>query len=75
MILQGLLLITQKKESLNAGYTLNEILPKHNTIVDGKEILNHVSSSKNLQKFFSGIKNAVNIFFSDQKAYQINSRK
>jgi len=35
---------------------LNEILPKHNTIVDGKEILHHVSSSKNLQKLFEGIK-------------------
>jgi len=45
-----------KKESLNAGYILNEILPKHNTIVDGKEVLHHVSSSKNLQKLFDGIK-------------------
>jgi len=46
-----------EEESINAGYTLNEIFPKHNTIVDGKELLNHISSSKNLQKLFTGIKN------------------
>jgi len=50
-----------EEESINAGYTLSEILPKHNTIVDGKEILNHVSSSKNLQKLFAGIKNTTEV--------------